>query len=122
MTMNLDHPFHVDGRGAVATTDDADHLHDLLEQLLLTSPGERVNRPDFGCGLLRQVFEPNSPEIAAALKAIVMASILRWLGDLIEPSDVTTLAEDGALFVTIRYTVRRTGERREDMIRAGVPT
>lgn len=119
--MNIDHPFHFDTTGAVATTGDDDHLRDLLEELLLTSPGERVNRPDFGCGLLRQVFEPNSPEVAAALKHMVMASILRWLGDLIEPSDVAATNEDGALLVAVRYTVRRTGERREDMFRAGVP-
>jgi hypothetical protein len=119
--MNIDHPFHFDPLGAVAVTTDADHLRDLLEQLLLTSPGERVNRPDFGCGLLRQVFEPNSPELAAAVQYTVMGAIQRWLGDLIEPHAVEVLSEDNLLAITVRFVVRRTGERREERFRSEVP-
>lgn len=119
--MNLDHPFHFDSLGAVATTTDADHLRDLLEQLLLTSPGERVNRPDFGCGLLRQVFEPNSPELAGALEHTVMASIQRWLGDLIEPHAVEVLAEDSTLAIAVRFAVRSTRELRAEQFRVQVP-
>lgn len=119
--MNIDHPFHFDTLGAVATTTDDDHLRDMLEQLLLTSPGERVNRPDFGCGLLRQVFEPNNAELAAAVQYAVMASIQRWLGDLIETQAVELVSEDATLAVTVRFTVRGTGERREEIFRAGVP-
>lgn len=118
--MNIDHPFHFDALGAMATTTDADHLRDLLEQLLLTGPGERVNRPDFGCGLLRQVFEPNNAEIAAAVQFTVMASIQRWLGDLIEPRAVDVLAEDSTLAITVRFVVRRTGEARDEIFRAEV--
>ncbi|WP_437338767.1 GPW/gp25 family protein [Sorangium sp. So ce296] len=112
--MNIDHPFRFDPRGAAATTDDDDHVRDMLEQLLLTSPGERVNRPDFGCGLLRQVFEPNSLELAAGVQFTVQASILRWLGDIIEPQAVEVTADDGALRVTVSYARRRTGERRAE--------
>jgi phage baseplate assembly protein W len=120
--MNIDHPFHVGTLGAVATTTDDDHLRDMLEQLLLTSPGERVNRPDFGCGLLRQVFEPNNPELAAAVQYTIMATIQRWLGDLIEPQSVEVVSEDATLGVTVRFAVRQTGERREEIFRAGVPS
>lgn len=116
--MQIDHPFHFDSVGAAATTTERDHLRDLLEQLLLTSPGERVNRPDFGCGLLRQVFEPNSPEIAAAVQYTVMASIQKWLGDLIEPHAVEVVAEDSTLALTVRFAVRTTGERREETFHA----
>lgn len=119
--MHIDHPFHFDSLGAAATTTGSDHLRDLLEQLLLTSPGERLNRPDFGCALLRQVFEPNSPELAAALQYTVMASMQRWLGDLIEPHAVEVTAEEGVLAVTVRFAVRRTGERREERFRSAVP-
>jgi phage baseplate assembly protein W len=110
--MNIDHPFHFDPRGAAATTGDDDHLRDMLEQLLLTSPGERVNRPDFGCGLLRQVFEPNSPELAAGVQFTIQASILRWLGDIIEPQAVEVVADEGTLRVTVTYARRSTGERK----------
>ena len=64
--MNIDFPFHFDDRGRTATTTLDDHVRDLIEQLLFTSPGERVNRPDFGAGLLQLVFAPNSAELAAA--------------------------------------------------------
>jgi len=119
--MNIDHPFHFDQLGAAATTTAADHLRDMLEQLLLTSPGERLNRPDFGSGLLRQVFEPNSPELAAAVQYTVMASIQRWLGELIEPHAVEVVAEDSVLAITVRFAVRRTGERRVEQFRSEVP-
>jgi phage baseplate assembly protein W len=119
--MNIDHPFHFDPLGAVAATPDADHLRDLLEQLLLTSPGERLNHPDFGCSLLRQVFEPNSPELAAAVQFTVMASIQRWLGDLIEPQAVEAIAQESVLAVTVRFAVRRTGEQRVEHFQSEVP-
>ena len=67
--VNIDFPFHIDGRGRTATTDDDAHIRDMIEQLLFTAPGERVNRPDFGSGLLQMVFAPNSPELAAAVSS-----------------------------------------------------
>ena len=71
--MNIDFPFHFDGRGRTAATDDDDHIRDMIEQLLFTNPGERVNRPDFGSGLLQLIFAPNSPELAAALQFTLQA-------------------------------------------------
>ena len=71
--MNIDFPFHFDGRGRTALTTDDDHIRDMIEQFLFTNPGERVNRPDFGAGLLRLIFAPNSPELAAALKVTIQA-------------------------------------------------
>ena len=71
--MNIDFPFHFDGRGRTATAGDDDHICDMIEQLLFTSPGERVNRPDFGSGVLQMVFAPNSPELAAALQFTIQA-------------------------------------------------
>ena len=67
MTMNIDFPFHFDPKGRTAATDDNDHIRDMIEQLLFTSSGERVNRADFGSGLLQMVFAPNSQELASAL-------------------------------------------------------
>ena len=86
--MNIDFPLHLDGGGRTATTDDDDHIRDMIEQVLFTNPGERVNRPDFGSGLLQLVFAPNSTELAAALQFTIQAALQRWLGDLIElPAD-----------------------------------
>src|SRR5260221_8242966 len=65
MIQFFDYPFHFDGRGRVAQTDSNDHIRDLIEQVIFTSPGERVNRPTFGSGVLQLVFAPNSVELAA---------------------------------------------------------
>ena len=54
--MNLDFPYHFDSHGRTAAIDYDAHIRDLIEQVLFTAPGERVNRPDFGSGLLRLVF------------------------------------------------------------------
>ena len=81
--MNIDFPLHFDGRGRTAATDDADHIRDMIEQLLFTNPGERVNRPDFGSGLMQLVFAPNSRELASALQFTIQAEVQRYLGDLI---------------------------------------
>jgi phage baseplate assembly protein W len=109
--MNIDYPFHLDGRGRTALTDDDDHIRDMIEQFLFTSAGERVNRPDFGSGLLQMVFAPNSPELAAALQFTIQAGLQRWLGDLIELQSLEVTSEDSTLRVVVQYVVRRTNER-----------
>jgi uncharacterized protein len=113
--MNIDYPFHFDNRGRTAKTDDADHIRDMIEQLLMTGPGERVNRPDFGTGLMQMVFAPNSPEIAAALQFTVQASLQRWLGDLIDIDKLDVNAADSMLSVTLKYSIKSTGEPRVDI-------
>src|SRR5215813_11540256 len=105
--MNIDYAYRFDGRGRTAETDDDDHIRDLIEQVLFTAPGERVNRPSFGSDLMRLVFAPNSDELATATQFLVQASLQQWLGDLIQVDEVTVLNEDSTLFVTVKYTVRR---------------
>ncbi len=112
--MNIDFPFQFDSRGRTAVTDDADHIRDMIEQLLFTNPGERVNRPDFGSGLLQMVFAPNSPELAAALQFTIQAGLQRWLGDLIEIRQVEVTSEEATLRVLVQYVVRRTGTQRTE--------
>ncbi|HWQ18763.1 MAG TPA: GPW/gp25 family protein [Methanotrichaceae archaeon] len=108
--MNIDYPFHFDGEGKTATVDDPGHIRDMIEQFLFTNPGERVNRPDFGSGLLQMVFAPNSPELAAALQFTVQSRLQLWLGDLIDINSVQISSEESALNAVIQYTLRRTGE------------
>lgn len=110
--MNIDFPFHFSGMGRTATTGEDDHIRDMIEQFLFTSPGERVNRPDFGSGLLEMVFEPNSPELASALQFTVQAGLQRWLGDLIEVRNLEVTSKDAALTVELSYQIRRTQETR----------
>src|SRR6188768_4418716 len=100
--MNIDYPFHFDGMGRTAATSDNDHIRDMLEQLLFTSPGERVNRPDFGSGLMQLVFAPNSPELAAALQFTLQAALQRWLSDVIEVQALDVSSEQSTLRVVVQ--------------------
>lgn len=109
---NIDFPFHFDNRGRAAVTGDDDHIRDMIEQFLFTNAGERVNRPDFGSGLLQMIFAPNSPEVAAALQFTIQAGLQHWLGDLIEVQALEVTSEDSTLRVQVKYAVRRTGENR----------
>jgi phage baseplate assembly protein W len=110
--MNIDYPFHFDGRGRTALTGDDDHVRDLIEQLLFTAPGERVNRPDFGSGLMQLVFAPAGDEAAAATQALVQGALQQWLGDVIRVEDVRAESEESTLRVTVQYIVLRTQEHR----------
>jgi phage baseplate assembly protein W len=119
--MNIDFPFHFDRRGRTAATSDDDHIRDMIEQLLFTNPGERVNRPDFGSGLMQLVFAPNSPELAATLEFTLQAALQRWLGDLIQVQELEVTSEEATLRIVVQYVVRRTGEiRTETFPRSGV--
>jgi len=110
--MNIDFPFSLDGRGrTTAAADDDKHIRDLIEQLLFTAPGERVNRPDFGTGLLQLVFQPNSAQLAAALQFTVQAALQQWLGDLIQVEGVEVVSDEGTLQVTVSYLVSQSQER-----------
>jgi uncharacterized protein len=109
--VNLDFPFTIDGRGQSATAADDEHVRDMIEQVLFTSPGERVNRPTFGSGVLQLVFVPNSEELAATVQMQVHGALQQWLGDLIEVEEVEVAAEDAILRVRVVYLVQRTQQR-----------
>lgn len=77
----------------------------MVEQVLFTMPGERVNRPDFGCGLLQLMFSPASEELVAATQFLVQSSLQQWLGDLISVEEVAVESQDSILTVSVRYQV-----------------
>ena len=107
----VDFPYRFDARGRTAATDEADHIRDLIEQVLFTSPGERVMRPDFGSGLLQLVFAPNSEVLAATTQVLVQSALQRWLGELILVEAVRVEAIDSTLRVTVQYVIRQSGAR-----------
>lgn len=113
--INIDFPFSFGGAGRTALADDEKHVRNMLEQLLLTSAGERVNRPDFGSGLLQMVFEPNSPELAATLQVTAQAAIQQWLGDVVEVQNLQVTSQDSTLQIEVEYIIRRTGEVRTNV-------
>ena len=112
--MNIDFPYRIAADGRTVTTNDADHVRNMIELLPFTHPGERVMRPDFGTGLLQYVFATNSPELAATLQVTLQASLSRWLGDLIDLREATVESIEAELRVTVSYALRATGEVRQD--------
>jgi len=108
---NIAFPYQIGGGGrTVLATDDA-HIGDMIEQLLFTAPGERVNRPSFGTALQQLVFAPNSPEVASATQFLVQGALQQYLGDLIVIEQVAVDSQDAKLTVTVCYTVRATQQR-----------
>jgi phage baseplate assembly protein W len=106
-------PFTVDsGRVGAAHGDAA--LRGRIVQVLFTAPGERVDLPDFGCGLFQLVFEPNDELVRAAMSFTVVQALTRWLGEeiVVDGVDITLRAEQVA--VEVAYT-RRADLRREGL-------
>ena len=111
---SIKHPFAVDpGRGRLAEEENyAAHVEQMMFQVLFTAPGERVDRPDFGCGVKRLVFAPNSEVSAALAQVTIFQALTRWLGTAIEVNDVKALAIDSRMEIKIAYTLKTRGERR----------
>lgn len=103
--MNVNYPYGFDSSGHTAQTDLPGHILQMVEQILLTSPGERVNRPTFGCGVNQLVFAPNSDALAATQQQVIQASLQQWLSDLIRVNSVNVTAQDSTLLITVSYTI-----------------
>jgi hypothetical protein len=109
----------IDGSGRAALTLADDHVRDMIEQVLFTAPGERVMLPEFGCGLLKLVFEPNSDLLAAATELLVRGSLQRWLEYVIDVSSVKVRTDDSTLVVDVEYV--RLVDGREVAVRIIAP-
>ncbi|MGC1310448.1 MAG: GPW/gp25 family protein [Phormidesmis sp.] len=111
MSVNINFPVYINEKGQIADATPDPHVRQLIEQVLFTGPGERVNRPTFGSELQQLLFNPNSPELAAATQFLVQGALEQWLGDVIqvEAVDVESLASQ--LTVTVQYIVRRNQSR-----------
>lgn len=111
---SIKHPFAVDlGRGRLAEEENyAEHIEQMMFQILFTAPGERINRPDFGCGIKRLVFAPNSEVSASLAQVTIFQALNKWLGTAIDVTDVKALAIDERLEIKIVYTLKARGERR----------
>lgn len=121
--MDLAYPFHFDTRWRTAAAADHDgHVRDLIEQVLFTSPGERVNWPAFGSGLMQLVFMPNNDALISAVQFTVQGALQQWLSDLIQVEAVDVAAEDSAVRVTVQYVVLRTQQRQLAQFTRGAGT
>jgi phage baseplate assembly protein W len=106
------HPYRAD-LGRTARSDDAAHVRDMLEQVLFTAPGERVNRPDFGCGLNQLLFLGNSPDLALSVDMTVRGAVQRWLSEVMTLEALTVRSEDATLIIDLVYRLKATGESQQ---------
>ncbi len=107
--MQLTFPYAVTGAGRTAT--DSDHIREMIWQVLFTTPGERVNRPDFGTGLQELVFAAENNELISATQMMVQGALQQWLGDVIEVEAVNVASRDSALHITVQYIERQSRRR-----------
>jgi phage baseplate assembly protein W len=105
-------PLRATSGGGTATASYAEHVEQLLEQLLFTSPGERVNRPALGCGLADLVFGTLTDELVTATQFLVQANLQGALGDVARIDAVRVRAAGDDLTVTVTYALLITGESR----------
>ncbi|MDO8144903.1 MULTISPECIES: GPW/gp25 family protein [unclassified Isoptericola] len=121
---HLAFPLRLDGRGRTAMADDAEYVRGLVEQVLFTAPGERVNRPDFGSGVGRLVFAPTDDALAHSTQALVHGALQRWLGDLLQVEEVRVTSVDSRLEVVVEYlplSATAPEERRTVTVSGGAP-
>ena len=111
--MNVDYPFRLDRRGLVATTGHDQHIRQMIEQVLFTSPGERVNRPTFGCDLRRLLFVENQTEVVAAAEAMAQAALQQWLHGVIHVERLDVAVSGESVSATVGYTDLRTSKRHQ---------
>jgi len=108
-------PYQITRDGRTATADRAMHVRNMIEQVLFTIPGERVNRPTFGSGLQQLVFAPSSDELAAGVEFLIQSALLQWLGDIIRVESVDVEARDSSLLITVSYVILANQEPRVDL-------
>ena len=110
MTVHIDFPFRIDARGRTAGASDEEYVRALIEQVLFTAPGERVNRPAFGGGIQRLIFEPAGGELAGAVRLLVHGALQQWLSETVEVQAVDVAVRDSTLTVAVSYLTRRTAQ------------
>lgn len=111
--VDYEFPFRIGGGSRqTAQANYADHVEQMIEQVLLTAPGERVDLPQFGCGLRQLLFTPITSSLEATLQLLVNQSLNQWLSGLIqvtgvavETSDDTPSLEPGTVQVIVQYTL-----------------
>lgn len=109
--MEIAYPFHIDDRNRIAEADWSEHIRQMIEQVLFTTPGERVNRPTFGSGLMQLIFAPNSQDLNSAVELMVQGALQEWLGELIQVESLVVETEETKLKVTVTYIIRRNQQR-----------
>jgi uncharacterized protein len=114
--MDIAYPFRINQYGRTADIPSDEHIRNLIEQVLFTIPGERVNRPTFGSNIRQIIFAPNNSELVAATQFLLQGALEQWLGneiqvEVIEATTMSSLSEGDSVQVIVQYLVRQTQQR-----------
>lgn len=106
-------PFRIDPvSGQAAQTPYGTHVAQMVRQVLLTSPGERADLPEFGCGLRQLLFAPNSDALQATTRLAVRKALDRWLAGQVQVTEVNVASGPGGdesqLVVQVEYVLVET--------------
>jgi phage baseplate assembly protein W len=111
--MYFNFPFKIDGLGHTAQIDYNNHIRQLIEQVLFTQIGERVNRPSFGTNINHLLFAPNSDELATSTSFLIQGALQLWLGDLIDVVGIQTKNQESLLFISISYIKKKNSQQQK---------
>jgi uncharacterized protein len=110
------YPFRIDPiSGQAAQSPYGTHVDEMIRQVLLTTPGERVDLPEFGCGLRNLLFAPNSDALQATTRLIVQKALNDWLAGQVQVVnvDVSNGNGDGSeILIVIEYLLVETQSKR----------
>jgi hypothetical protein len=112
--MNIAYPLHIASNGRTAVSDSVQHINDMIQQVLFTIPGERVNLLTFGSGLSQAVFAPNGADYAATYQALIQGALQQWLGNLIRVQSLQVTSEDATLQLTLQYVILATQQQQTE--------
>jgi phage baseplate assembly protein W len=98
----------------IASSEGEDSIKESIMIILGTAKGERVMRPDFGCGIQELVFAPNNTSTATLIGVYVKEALLKWEPriEVMNISAVSDEEEGNRLNINIEYMVRTTNTRR----------
>jgi phage baseplate assembly protein W len=101
--MFLSFPYQFDEEFKTKVGQSPRNIRELIEQVIFVAPQERLNRPDFGVGILQYIFAPNSEYAAETLEGDIESALTLWLSEILVVEDVTVRAEESTLFVRVSY-------------------
>ncbi len=119
--MYLAYPYRIDFSGRTATVDVQAYVQGLIESMLLTSPGERVNRPTYGGGLMQYVFAPADGQLVGAAETLIRTAVVQWLGDVLTLQSLTVAAEPAEIVITLAYLINASQQSVTQTVRHSVP-
>ncbi|HTU64208.1 MAG TPA: GPW/gp25 family protein [Polyangiales bacterium] len=122
--VDYDFPFRIDSgsRTGARASGYGVHVSQMIRQVLLTSPGERADLPEFGCGVRRLLFAPNTEALAPTAKVLILQALRRWLPGLIDLRAVDVVPgkppDEEQVLIRIDYVLleTRTNERLEVLL------